>query len=313
MILKENMENMDPESLLRKAHALGNDIKEMESIDVARAYQRTQKILKANRKKQMYNQLMRYAAFLVVPLLLTSLVLGYLYFQKPELAEKYAEVTAATGSVIRYELPDHSVVWLNSGSTLRYPTVFRSDNRNVELNGEAYFEVEADNERPFYVNTRHGLTVYVYGTRFNVTAYEDDSNIETVLEKGKVNVISPDRKTIIQLAPGEQLLYNKQSQKLIKNKVDIYEKVAWKDGKLIFRNASLDDIFKHLSRHFNVDIQFNNKSGKEYKYRATFRNETLPQILDYLARSAALKWKTEEAVQQADDTFTKKKIIVDLY
>lgn len=313
MILKENMENMDSESLLRKAHALGNDIKEMESIDVARAYQRTQKILKANRKKQMYSQLMRYAAFLAVPLLLTSLVLGYLYFQKPELAEKYAEVTAATGSVIRYELPDHSVVWLNSGSTLRYPTVFRSDNRNVELNGEAYFEVEADNERPFYVNTRHGLTVYVYGTRFNVTAYEDDSNIETVLEKGKVNVISPDRKTIIQLAPGEQLLYNKQSQKLIKNKVDIYEKVAWKDGKLIFRNASLDDIFKRLSRHFNVDIQFNNKSGKEYKYRATFRNETLPQILDYLARSAALKWKTEEAVQQADDTFTKKKIIVDLY
>lgn len=313
MILKENMENMDPESLLRKAHALGNDIKEMESIDVTRAYQRTQKILKANRKKQMYNQLMRYAAFLAVPLLLTSLVLGHLYFQKPELAEKYAEVTAATGSVIRYELPDHSVVWLNSGSTLRYPTVFRSDNRNVELNGEAYFEVEADNERPFYVNTRHGLTVYVYGTRFNVTAYEDDSNIETVLEKGKVNVISPDRKTIIQLAPGEQLLYNKQSQKLIKNKVDIYEKVAWKDGKLIFRNASLDDIFKRLSRHFNVDIQFNNKSGKEYKYRATFRNETLPQILDYLARSAALKWKTEEAVQQADDTFTKKKIIVDLY
>lgn len=313
MILKENMENMDPESLLRKAHALGNDIKEMESIDVARAYQRTQKILKANRKKQMYNQLMRYAAFLAVPLLLTSLVLGYMYFQKPELAEKYAEVTAATGSVIRYELPDHSVVWLNSGGTLRYPTVFRSDNRNVELNGEAYFEVEADNERPFYVNTRHGLTVYVYGTRFNVTAYEDDSNIETVLEKGKVNVISPDRKTIMQLAPGEQLLYNKQSQKLIKNKVDIYEKVAWKDGKLIFRNASLDDIFKRLSRHFNVDIQFNNKSGKEYKYRATFRNETLPQILDYLARSAALKWKTEEAVQQADDTFTKKKIIVDLY
>lgn len=313
MILKENMENMDPESLLRKAHALGNDIKEMESIDVARAYQRTQKLLKANRRKQMYNQMMRYAAFLAVPLLLTSLVLGYLYFQKPEPAEKYAEVTAATGSVIRYELPDHSVVWLNSGSTLRYPTVFRSDNRNVELNGEAYFEVEADNERPFYVNTRHGLTVYVYGTRFNVTAYEDDSNIETVLEKGKVNVISPDRKTIIQLAPGEQLLYNKQSQKLIKNKVDIYEKVAWKDGKLIFRNASLDDIFKRLSRHFNVDIQFNNKSGKEYKYRATFRNETLPQILDYLARSAALKWKTEEAVQQADDTFTKKKIIVDLY
>ena len=153
----------------------------------------------------------------------------------------------------------------------------------------------------------------MYGTKFNVNAYEDDNSIETVLEKGKVNVISPDGKTTVQLAPGERLLYNKADQKLLKGKVDVYEKVAWKDGKLIFRNAELDEIFKRLARHFNVDIQFNNISGKEYKYRATFRNETLPQILDYLAKSAALKWRTEEAVQQADDTFTKKKIIVDLY
>lgn len=313
MILKENMENMNPESLLQKAHALGEDIKEMESIDVLHAYYRTQMKMKANRRQQVYSLIMRCAAFLTLPLLMTSLVLGYLYFHEPELDEKYAEVTAATGSVIRYELPDHSVVWLNAGSTLRYPTVFREENRNVTLKGEAYFEVQADHKRPFYVNTPSGLSVYVYGTKFNVAAYEDDSNIETVLEKGKVNVIIPDRSTIVQLIPGEQLLYDKQSKKLIKNKVDVYEKIAWKEGKLIFRNASLDDIFKRLSRHFNVDIQFNNKSGKEYKYRATFRNETLPQILDYLAKSAALKWKTEEAVQQADDTFTKKKIIVDLY
>lgn len=260
------MENMNPESLLRKAQALGEDIKEMESIDVMGAYQQAQTQIKTNRRRSMYNQLMRYAAFLTIPLLLSSLILGYLYWGATDTEEKYAEVMAATGSVIRYELPDHSVVWLNSGSTLRYPTVFKKDNR-----------------------------------------------IETVLEKGKVNVISPDGKTTVQLAPGERLLYNKVDQKLLKGKVDVYEKVAWKDGKLIFRNAELGEIFKRLARHFNVDIQFNNISGKEYKYRATFRNETLPQILDYLAKSAALKWRTEEAVQQADDTFTKKKIIVDLY
>ena len=80
--------------------------------------------------------------------------------------------------MIRYELPDHSVVWLNAGSTLRYPTVFREENRNVTLKGEAYFEVQADHKRPFYVNTPSGLSVYVYGTKFNVAAYEDDSNIE---------------------------------------------------------------------------------------------------------------------------------------
>ena len=77
-------------------------------------------------------------------------------------------MVTATGSVIRYELPDHSVVWLNAGSTLRYPTTFKKDNRLVELKGEAYFEVQADKDRPFYVNTPNGLSVYVYGTKFNV-------------------------------------------------------------------------------------------------------------------------------------------------
>lgn len=307
------MENMNPESLLRKSQALGEDIKEMESVNVSDAYRTAKAKVRTNRRKNMYNQLMRYAAFLTIPLLLSSLILGYLHWGGTDAEEKYAEVIAATGSVIRYELPDHSVVWLNSGSTLRYPTVFRKDNRNVELKGEAYFEVQADQERPFYVNTPEGLSVYVYGTKFNVNAYEDDSSIETVLEKGKVNVISPDGKTIVQLAPGERLLYNKLDRKLTKSKVDVYEKVAWKGGKLIFRNTELGEIFKRLERHFNVDIQFNNKSGKEYKYRATFRDETLPQILDYLAKSAALKWKIEEAVQQEDETFTKRKITVDLY
>ena len=303
---------MSPESLLRKAQALGDDIKEMESIDVLGAYYQAQTKIKTNRRKNMYNQLMRYAAFLTIPLFLSSLVLGYLYFSGTETDEKYAEVVTATGSVIRYELPDHSVVWLNSGSKLRYPTVFKKYNRNVELTGEAYFQVEAEPERPFYVNTPNGLSVYVYGTQFNVTAYEDDNYIETVLEKGKVNVVTPGQETIT-LIPGEQLVYDKQTRQVQKNQVDVYGKVAWKDGKLIFRNASLEEIIKRLERHFNVDIEFNNHFGKEYSYRATFRTETLTQILDYLAKSANLKWKILTPEQREDDTFTKTKIIVDLY
>ncbi len=305
------MENLDPELLLRKAKALGDDIKEIESIDVVCAYEQAQLKIRTNRRKQMYGQLSRYAAFLTLPLLLTLLALGYLHFREPEFEEKYAEVVAASGSVIRYELPDNSVVWLNSGSSLRYPTTFRKESRNVELKGEAYFEVQADSEHPFYVDTPDGLSVYVYGTKFNVAAYEDENSIEVVLETGKVNVITPDEETIV-LAPGEQLLYEKENHQLAMNEVDVYEKVAWKDGKLIFRNATLEDIFKRLERHFNVEIEFNNRYDKEYKYRATFRNETLPQILDYLSKSAALKWKTKDPEQQTDDTFTKKKIIIDL-
>jgi ferric-dicitrate binding protein FerR (iron transport regulator) len=305
------MGKLDPELLLRKAQALGDDIKEMESIDALKAYERARLKIRADHRKQMYNQLSKYAAFLTLPLLLTSLILGYIYFQKPELDEKYAEIIVASGSVIRYELPDNSVVWLNSGSRLRYPIAFRKESRNIELKGEAYFEVQADCERPFYVNTSGGLHVYVYGTKFNVTAYEDENLIGTVLEEGKVKVITPDQGTIA-LAPGEQLLYDKQNHKFTKDKVDVYEKIAWKDGKLIFRNAPLEEIFKRLESHFNVEIEFNNRYNKEYKYRATFRNETLSQILSYLSKSATFNWKTVEAEQQTDDTFTKKRIIVDL-
>ena len=100
----------------------------------------------------------------------------------------------------------------------------------------------------------------------------------------------------------------------MKSKVDVSEKTAWKDAKQIFRNTSLDELLKRLSRHFNVDIALNNRSGKQYRYRATFRDETLSQILDYLSKSAMIKWKTEEeSVLQSDGTFVRKKIIVDLY
>ncbi|MDE6819744.1 FecR family protein [Bacteroides acidifaciens] len=307
------MEKQNPESLLRKAQALGDDIKEMEAINVPTAYRKAQIKIRNRRKAEAYNLLMRYAAFLAIPLLLATLTLGYLYLNEPEPEVKYAEVTSTMGTVVRYELPDHSVVWLNSGSKLRYPTVFKKNNRNVELTGEAYFQVEADPERPFYVNTPNGLSVYVYGTQFNVAAYENDDYIETVLEKGKVNVVTPGGQETITLLPGEQLLYDKQTSQAVRNQVDVYGKVAWKEGKLIFRNASLEEIIKRLERHFNVDIEFNNNTGKEYTYRATFRTETLTQILDYLAKSANLKWKILTPEQREDDTFTKTKIIVDLY
>lgn len=293
--------------------ALQKDIKEMEAIDVKAAFLRTQQKISRSRTKTIQFQLMRYAAMLTIPLLVTSLLLGYLYFSDSSSEMQYAEVSTASGAIIRYELPDKSIVWLNSGSKLRYPIKFKGDKREVELEGEGYFEVKADKEHPFYVNTSTGLKTYVYGTHFNVSAYSDDDYVETVLEEGKVNVIIPNSGNEIKLEPGQGLLYNETTKKTSKSEIDVYEKTAWKDGKLIFRNTSLEDVLKKLSRHFNVQIQLNNLSGKEYKYRATFTKENLPQILDYLSKSASLKWKSEEPVQQKDDTFTQKKIIVTLY
>ena len=298
---------------IKKTLEIAADIEECESIDIPLAYNNTRKKIKEKRRVALSRQLTRYAAMLTFPLLLSSLILGYLYYGHQSEPIQYAEVTTPTGTVVRYELPDKSVVWLNSGSKLRYPIHFASDKREVELKGEAYFEVQADKKHPFYVNTLNRMSTYVYGTRFDVSAYEDESTIEVVLEKGKVNVIAPDRETVVRLEPGEQLLYDKTTNRLNKMKVDVYEKTAWKDGKLIFRNAPLDEMFRRLARHYNVDIEFHNNSGKEYNYRATFTNETLPQILDYLSKSTTLKWKIEEPVQNQDETFTKKRIIINQY
>lgn len=300
------------EKWLDRAKAISEDILELESTDTEAAYRRFLHRRNERRRTRLLQRLTRYAAFLALPLLVASLLLGYLHFNRPEPAEQYAEITAVTGSIVRYELPDRSVVWLNSGSRLRFPARFHSASRQVHLDGEAYFEVTADKESPFYVNTPHGMNVYVYGTRFNVSAYGEDDRVETVLEEGRVNVLLPGRPQCA-LEPGEYFAYDRITGKALKEKIDVYEKVAWKEGKLIFRNASLEEIFRRMERHFNVTIAFRNHSDKEYRYRATFRDETLPQILDYLGKSANLKWSVEECEQRADGTLTKKKIMIDLY
>lgn len=296
---------------VRLSLAIANDIKQMEAIQVEAGYQRIQQIIKRNRVAHFKMQLMRYAAIFSLPLLISTFILGYLFGSRPlDEAIQYAEVATPSGTVIRYELPDRSVVWLNAGSRLRYPVRFDGAKREVELTGEAYFDVQAHAESPFYVHTESGMSLYVYGTRFNVSAYADESSIETTLEKGKVNLLVPDREGQVKMEPGERFTYDKITHQLQKAQVNVADETAWKEGKLIFRNAALPDVLKRLSRHFNVDIELQNRSGKEYRYRATFTNETLPQILDYLSKTAEMKWRQDQSVQKSDETFTKNKIVV---
>ena len=167
-------------------------------------------------------------------------------------------------------------------------------------------------KHPFYVKTENGSKVFAYGTRFNVNSYTDEEYIETVLEKGKVNIISPDGNSFVSLLPGERGLINKTDCTMRVEQTGVYEKSAWREGKMVFRNEPLDDILKKLSRHYNVDIVFKNHTSKRYFYRATFKNESIFQILDYLKFSAPIEWGFVESVQNSDSTFTKRLIEVKL-
>lgn len=305
--LRSNIEN------LKLTLELTTDIKEYESYDVNAAYKKVWN--KTHKKIRIQNLLMKFAAFVTFPLIISTTIFGYAYFNRDKVEEiiPYTEITSAAGTVIRHELPDKTIVWLNSGSKLSYPAHFSGPTREIILEGEAYFEVYADKAHPFYVNTRQGMKIYAYGTKFNVNAYSDESFIETVLEEGNVNIIDSIHNKTIMLSPGERLLYDKQENSLDKSVTDIYEKTAWKEGKIIFRNTSLETILKRLARTHNVNIKFENQSGKDFFYRATFRNETITQILECLSESARLKWKTIEPVQKEDSSYTPKEIIVTLY
>ena len=212
--------------------------------------------------------------------------------------------------VTRLELPDHSKVCLNAGSTLRYPTVFTGNTREVELTGEGYFEVQSDKEHPFFVTTKSGLKVMAHGTQFNVNTYDEREEVEAILVEGLVDIHSYD-KFIAELKPGERLSYNKRTNKYEIRKVNIYENTAWKDGKIVFRNTSLDDVFRVLGQRFNVEIVLHyQKKDKEYNCWATFTDETIYQIFSYLEQATPIRWKVNAMKQNSDATFAKQRIDV---
>lgn len=162
-------------------------------------------------------------------------------------------VTAESGERAKVQLPDGTKVNINSASQISYPHDFNGERRIVELDGEAYFEVTPDKERPFVVKAA-GLEITVLGTAFDVCAYKDDSEVSVVLLTGKVDVASESDRYVMQ--PDEKLVYDRNTGTMQVGKVYSKEYVEWTDGNLRFENESLENIVKVLSRVYNVKIVF---------------------------------------------------------
>lgn len=307
----ENRKEMD---LVEQVISIEAEMKELASYDVSKGYLGMKQ--KLNERKSPIHWsfwLTRIAVILVFPLLISTLTLLYLNReQQKELSRfEWMEVSAALGLISKFELPDQSKVWLNSGSTLRYPSRFTGNTREVELNGEGYFEVKSDQKNPFYVSAGSGVKVMAHGTRFNVNAYDEYDKIEAVLAEGKIDFLFADNR-LRQLVPGEQAVFDRNSHQLMVTPVGIYEKIAWKDGKIVFRNASLEEVFHQLGRRYNVDIVFHDdyKLSLGYRCRVTFTNETIQQIFSYLEIAAPIKWTVSTPVRQSDSTLAKQRIDV---
>lgn len=173
-------------------------------------------------------------------------------------------------------LADSTKVWLNSETTLRFPVQFIGDTRQVELTGEAYFEVAENRHMPFIVVSGN-QEVKVLGTQFNISSYPEDNVIRTTLVQGRVELsISDKPEEILVLNPGEQSLLADSEMHFEKREVDIRPYIAWKDGLFKFQGQSLEEIAKTLSRWYNVELQFDNQDLKQLRFVGT-----IPRYSDF--------------------------------
>lgn len=273
----------------------------------------SEKINRHERARKIARIFWSAAASLIIFVTSFFTVSFFLRGQRPgKPVEEIVDVYSAEGTVTRIILPDSSVVILNSGSHIQYAKNFTSEQkRDVRLNGEAYFKVSHDPDRPFEVSVWDALRVTALGTEFDVRSYDTDSSIDVTLASGKVELAKGNKKYY--MLPGQIARAKKDiDSECIISEANIYERIAWIDGKLVFRRAKLKDIVNQLSRNFNAEIILRGSEIENYEYSATFKDESLEDILSLLEMTAPIKIKVFNPQKRPDDSFSKKRVIISL-
>ncbi|MEL7586096.1 MAG: FecR domain-containing protein [Prolixibacteraceae bacterium] len=226
----------------------------------------------------------------------------------------YNQVDVPHGSRSFIVLADSTLVWLNAGAKLRYPADFNGSNREVFLDGEAFFDVTKDKHRPFLVKVS-GMDLKVHGTKFNVKAYNDEYSIETTLLEGSVEVIGlkareKDSRNLF-MKPGQKLILYKEKKNTSdsgsENKSEDAEsvkiadarlinlsatdqEVAWKHDKLVFDKQRFDEVKTRLERWYGVTIEIRDSSVLDYRFSGTFDKETFEQAMYALKEAADFEY-----------------------
>lgn len=288
-----------------------SDLKLHNKVDTAKNWDLVAKKIRNDKYRKRFLSFARNAAaILLLPVLLFS---GFLYFSSnKELVVQDIEISSAYGTITKTTLPDGTEVWLNSGSKLIYPQVFRGNKRIVHLLGEAYFKVSSDKSNRFDVVSANELVVSAYGTEFNVSAYHEDSSIDVTLVEGNIEVKKIDNTIAKDVVPGQHLAYSKEDKLMKIADANLAVKTGWIEGKMVFRRASMPEVVQRLARHFNVDIRLEGEELYGYEYSATFTTETLNEILRLLEKTAPIKYKMIEPEQSRDNSFSKRMVIISM-
>ena len=201
----------------------------------------------------------------------------------------FNSISTPGGGQYKVVLPDGSEVWLNALSSIRFPTRFIGAQREVEITGEAYFEVKSNTNQPFWVRSGDQV-VKVLGTRFNLQAYFDEGAIRTTLLEGSVSVKSGSKQ--VQITPGQQVINNLNENLKVKE-VDAEQAVAWKNGLFQFWNTELEEIMRQLSRWYKIEVEYVSPV-----YGRTFtgfisRDVTISNVLKMLEEAGDVRFGVE--------------------
>lgn len=208
---------------------------------------------------------LRVAAMIVV-----AFGLGYFWqSEKTEGPIAMQTISVPAGQCVNVTLPDGSNIWLNAQTTIQYPVSFNKENRQVKLDGEAYFDVAKDSKRPFIVNTKE-CSVEVLGTKFNIDAYSSRDKFETVLMEGSVKVSMLDDPTqAVSLNPNNKVY--RSNGKLLTQKVSNYERYRWKEGLICFVDEPFKVVMEDFEKFYGLTIVVNNHKVTQYLYTGKFK------------------------------------------
>ena len=244
-------------------------------------------------------------------------------------AESVTVIYAKTGSQTIVDMPDGTKVWLNGGSRLTYENTYGNHDREVQLTGEACFEVITNPEKPFMVKAG-GLSIKALGTTFNVKAYPEDESVTTTLVKGKVVVEGMDENNqlfSIVMKPNDNITYRTEQQKpetqsqgdekyqvtpekkisdpiVIENNIKPELFTSWKDNLWIIEKQNLGNLSKDFERRYNVQIIFSSEDIKNYRFSGSIQNEPIEQVMKILRRTIPLKYSFDRNVISIDEDKT---------
>ncbi len=197
------------------------------------------------------------------------------------------------GGKYQVRLPDGSKVWLNSASTLSYPTTFAGNERKVQLKGEAYFEISPNKNIPFRVQSGNQI-VEVLGTHFNINSYDDEDYVKTTLLEGSVKVILNSKPNVISntrlLKPGEQSLTKFSRSDIRIENADTEKAVAWKNGYFKFRNTPIREIMREIERWYDVELVYEGKMPTD-EFTGFISNDVkISAVLKIMEESGGVKF-----------------------